>query len=313
MSIFPSTLVILMQGNLYIKQPKILLIGKNGQLGWELKRTLAPIGQVIDLDRTQLDLTDVKQIRQQLRTIKPDFIVNAAAYTEVDGAEDDIAMATAINAMGPEILAEEAKRLGAFVIHYSTDFIFDGTQNKPYTENDIPNPLSVYGQAKLAGEKAIIASGAPYFIFRTSWVYGLRRKNFMLTILKLAREGKIIRVVDDQIGCPTWCRLIAELTSSVLAKGSSFLCEKQGIYHLTAGGQASRFDFAKAIIEKSLGIASDSIKLIPVPTTEFPTKAKRPAYSVLSNTKLLRTFGLILPKWDSSLDMVAEEISNMGN
>ncbi|HWI54565.1 MAG TPA: dTDP-4-dehydrorhamnose reductase, partial [Desulfobacteria bacterium] len=198
------------------EQPKIMLIGKNGQVGWELMHTLSPLGQVVALDRNQINLVDPVQIRNCVRQINPGIIVNAAAYTDVEKAEDDVETAKKVNSYAVEILAEEAKRIGAILIHYSTDYVFDGTKNRPYNEDDTPNPLNSYGRTKLAGENAILASGASHLILRTSWVYGLRRKNFMLTILRLAQERKQIDVVVDQIGCPTWSRSIAELTSLML-------------------------------------------------------------------------------------------------
>jgi dTDP-4-dehydrorhamnose reductase len=189
---------------------RILLTGKNGQVGWELQRTLATLGEVVTLDRQDLDLADPDSIRRVVREHKPNLIVNAAAYTAVDKAEEESDLAMVINGTAPGILAEEAKRLSAAIIHYSTDYVFDGSKNTPYTEEDAPNPLNVYGRTKLAGERAIQAVGAPYLILRTSWVYGMRGKNFLLTILRLARERNEIKVVNDQIGAPTWSRIIAQ-------------------------------------------------------------------------------------------------------
>lgn len=291
------------------EQPKIMLIGKNGQVGWELMRTLGPLGQLTAPERKQLNLADAGQIRRYVREIKPDIIINAAAYTDVDRAEAEVETATAVNAIAPGILAEEAKRLGALLVHYSTDFVFDGTKKTPYSENDMPNPLNVYARTKLAGEEAIINSGAFHLIFRVSWIYGLRRKNFMLTILRLVREHRQINVVNDQIGSPTWCRLIAEVTSLILSRDRSFLTEKQGIYHLSAQGQTSRYQFAKNILERCGESLSESVKLTPVSSGDFFTPARRPVNSLLSNEKLYQAFGLILPAWNHSFDLVVQQFA----
>ncbi|MDO9064018.1 MAG: dTDP-4-dehydrorhamnose reductase, partial [Sulfuricella sp.] len=225
---------------------KILLIGKNGQVGWELQRTLATLGDVVAIDRQGMDLANPDSIRSAIRIIRPDLIANAAAYTAVDKAESEPELAMAINGIAPGIMAEEAKRLGAAMIHYSTDYVFDGTKTSPYTEEDAPNPLSVYGKTKFAGEQAILAVGIPHLIFRTSWVYGLRGRNFLQTILRLAKERDELKVVDDQIGAPTWSRMIAEATSQILAQSflpltphPSLLTQYGGIYNLTAAGRTS--------------------------------------------------------------------------
>ena len=224
--------------------PRILLTGKNGQVGWELQRTLAPLGEVVVLDRRQLDLSDPDQIRERVREISPDLIVNAAAYTAVDRAEAEPEPAMAVNGTAPGLLAEEAKRIGAAIIHYSTDYVFDGAKTTPYTEEDAPNPLNVYGRTKLAGEQAVQAAGVPHLILRTSWVYGMRGKNFLLTILRLAREREELKIVDDQIGAPTWSRTIAEATAQILTSGAWPVSGASGIYHLTASGSTSWYGFA---------------------------------------------------------------------
>lgn len=293
---------------------RILLAGKNGQVGWELQRTLATLGNVIALDRHDMDLANPDSIRRAVRDHKPNLIVNAAAYTAVDKAEEEPDLAMANNGTAPGILAEEAKRLGAALIHYSTDYVFDGNKNVPYSEDDAPNPLNVYGKTKLAGELAIQAVGAPHLIFRTSWVYGVRGKNFFMTILRLAKERNELRVVNDQIGAPTWSCMIAEATAQILAqihsRPASFpqlFKDISGIYHLTAGGQTSWFGFAKAILTHCYSSAASVPRLTPIGTEEYPTPAKRPKNSVLSNAKLNHKFGLIMPDWEISLRLCSED------
>jgi dTDP-4-dehydrorhamnose reductase len=284
---------------------KILLIGPNGQVGWELLRCLQPLGHVIAAGRNcqiHLDLTQVDSIRQVIREIQPDLIINAAAYTAVDKAETEAQLAYQINSTAPGILAEESLRLkNTILIHYSTDYVFNGQHSQPYTELEPVNPLGVYGASKLAGEQAIQAVGGYYFILRTAWVYGLRGKNFLLTIQRLAQEREELTIVNDQIGAPTWSRLIAEATTCLSAQLlAPFIQNREnftGIYHLTCGGQTSWYEFAKMIIE----YAEKSPRLLPITTAQYPTPAKRPAYSVLSNEKLATTFGIILPTWDNAL------------
>jgi len=294
---------------------KIMLTGKNGQIGWELQRTLAPLGEVVALGRQEFDLTRPGQIRERVREIKPDIIVNAAAYTAVDKAEEEPDLAMAVNGTAPGILAEEAKRVNALLIHYSTDYVFDGTKRTPYTEEDEPNPINVYGKTKLAGERAIQEVGVPHLIFRTSWVYGIRGKNFLLTILRLARERKELRVVDDQIGSPTWSRMVAEATAQILARiyspfapHSSPLTELSGIYHLSAGGQTSWYGFAKAIINYTSHLTPHPLRVSPIPTNKYPTPARRPSYSVLSNAKLNDAFGIVLTDWERVLILALEDM-----
>lgn len=286
--------------------PKIMLIGKNGQIGWELHRTLTSLGEVVALDRHQLDLSNPEQIRQRVREVRPNLIVNAAAYTAVDKAEEEPALAMAINGIAPGILAEEAKEISAAIVHYSTDYVFDGTRTTPYTEEDEPNPLNVYGKTKHAGERAIQDAGVPYLILRTSWIYSLRGKNFLLTILRLAQEREELRVVDDQIGSPTWSRTVAEVTTRILARGYLTLSEKRGIYHITAGGQTSWCGFARSILTQFSRTGLQYKKLIPITTSEYPTPARRPVYSVLSNDKLNKEFELVAPDWQHILKLVLE-------
>lgn len=284
---------------------KILIIGSKGQVGWELCRTLSPLGQVIAHDRGTIDLSS-QDLHTHLREIKPDIIVNAAAYTAVDKAESDQDACHSINARAPEILAEEAKKLRALLIHYSTDYVFDGTSKVPYKEDDRTNPQNVYAKTKLAGDQAILASGCSHVILRTSWVYGSRGHNFLLTMLKLAAQRDTLKIIDDQIGAPTWCRLIAESTSQVISRYQG----QNGLYNLTSAGNTSWFGFAKAIFDlHSLKKGLKVPQLINIPTTEYPLPAKRPHNSLLSHEKLQKTFGIRLPDWRNALEMCLEELN----
>lgn len=289
---------------------RILVTGRNGQVGWELLRTLAPLGEVVAPARAQLDLASPDSIVAALRDIRPGLIVNAAAYTAVDKAESEPDLAMAINGTAPGILAEEGGRLGAALIHYSTDYVFDGAAARPYTEQDEANPLNVYGRTKLAGERAVAAAGAPHLILRTSWVYGARGRNFLLTMLKLAQERDELKIVADQTGAPTWSRLIAEATAQIVAQGSHSgrLLGESGIYHLTAAGQTSWFGFARAILDRAAAKRAHRPRLIPIPATEYPLPAHRPAWSVMSNTKLVERFGLALPSWETCLELCLQEL-----
>ena len=293
---------------------RILLTGKDGQVGWELQRTMASLGEVVAVGHREMDLADPDSIRKVIREIRPALIVNPAAYTAVDKAESEPDLAMAINGVAPGILAEEAKKLNAALVHYSTDYVFDGKKPAAYSEDDAPNPLNVYGQTKLAGERAVQAAGASYLILRTSWVYGARGKNFLLTILKLAGERSELKIVDDQIGAPTWCRMLAETTARILApvcaapNPPAMLADTGGLYHLTAGGQTSWYGFAKKILENVPHSAIPApAKLIPIPSSEYPAPAVRPRNSCLSNEKLMRSFGLTIPSWESSLAMCLQE------
>ena len=282
---------------------KVLITGANGQVGWELQRSLAPLGEVLALGHAQLDLANADAIRQALRHAAPDLIVNAAAYTAVDRAEQEPELAQAVNGDAPGIMAEEAQRLNAALVHFSTDYVFDGSKGAPYEEIDAPNPQSVYGATKLAGEKAISAVNGAHLILRTSWVYGARGKNFLLTMQRLTRERDELRVVDDQIGAPTWSRMLAEATGLILGqclhKGNvaERLHEKSGLYHLSAAGQTSWFGFASAIVQH----AEKAPRMTPIPTSDYPLPAARPAYSVLANDKIARNFSIRLPDWHQSL------------
>lgn len=289
----------------------ILLTGKNGQVGWELQRTLMPLGKVVALGAEELDLSDPDAIRQAVKSIQPDIIVNPAAYTAVDKAESEPELAHAVNGIAPGILAEEAQRLNALVVHYSTDYVFDGTKADAYIESDRPNPQNVYGRSKLAGEDAIRAVGCKHLILRTSWVYGSRGHNFMLTMLRLARERKDLRIVDDQVGAPTWCRSLAEVTAQVLAQlcGSGMRKaaeEVSGTYHLTSSGSVSWHGFAAEILRQA-GVQSMP-QLVAIASNDYPTPAARPKNSVLSSERLERTFGLSAGDWRDNLRLCLQEI-----
>ncbi|MDD5250749.1 MAG: dTDP-4-dehydrorhamnose reductase [Rhodocyclaceae bacterium] len=275
---------------------RILLTGRNGQVGWELERTLAPLGEVFAFDHGGLDLADADCVRRIVRDTRPDIVVNAAAYTAVDRAESEADRAMAINAAAPGLLAEEAKRLGALLVHYSTDYVFDGTKDSPYAEDDATNPLGVYGRSKLAGEQAIQASGCRHLIFRTSWVYGLRGNNFLRTIRRLAAERDELRIVDDQVGAPTWSRMIAMTTALSLQRSR----EGGGIYHLTSTGAVSWHGFAAAILAMSPR-QERAAALVAIPSRDYPLPAARPKNSRLDCSRLAADFDLTLPDWNSAL------------
>lgn len=272
---------------------KILVTGRDGQVGHELVRSLAPLGEVTALGREAMDLANPDSIRRAIAMIKPEIIVNAAAYTAVDRAEDEIELARAVNATGPGVLAEEATRLDALLLHYSTDYVFDGEKSGPYTENDPTNPLGAYGLTKLEGERHIAASGCRHLILRTSWVYSERGRNFLLTMRRLAVERPELRVVDDQYGAPTSAPAIADATNSILRlimrdKG------EEGLFHLTAEGRTSWYEFAMLIVAHQ---ASKQTPVHPIPSDQYPTPARRPRNSCLDNEKLQRVFGIRLDPW----------------
>jgi dTDP-4-dehydrorhamnose reductase len=293
---------------------KILLTGKNGQVGWELQRTLTSLGQVIAVDSAALDLRDANAVRVAIREIRPDIIVNPAAYTAVDKAETEPEIAMAVNATAPAVMAEEAKKLGALLLHYSTDYIFDGSKQGTYQEDDTPNPLGVYGKSKLMGEQAIRSSGCNHLIFRTSWVYGARGKNFLLTMLRLAKERDQLRVVDDQIGAPTWSRTLAEIPAQILAQlyapkaDADQIAEVSGAYQLTSSGSVSWCGFTAEILR--LAELSNSPVLHPITSAEYPTPAARPQNSVMSNNKLTQTFGLAAGDWQANLALCMQALKN---
>jgi dTDP-4-dehydrorhamnose reductase len=285
------------------EQATILVTGVNGQVGFELLRSLQGLGRVVGCDRAALNLDDANEIRRVVRDVKPQLIVNPAAYTAVDKAESDVDAAMRMNATAPGVLAEEAKRVGAALVHYSTDYVFEGSGEIPYVETDAVNPQNIYGRSKLEGEQAIVASGCAHLIFRTSWVYGSRGKNFLLTMLRLGAEREELNVVADQIGAPTWSRTIAELSANVLAQaaagGANWWEKRSGIYHLTAGGATSWHGFAEAIFEFSDLARKPRVNAIPA--SAFPTPAARPANSRMSNDKLAKAFGVRAPDWREAL------------
>lgn len=284
---------------------KILLTGRNGQVGFELERALAPLGEVFAFDHRQLDLADPIAIVSRVRDVKPDVIVNAGAYTAVDQAERDVEQAMLVNAAGPGFLAAEAKALGALLVHYSTDYVYDGTKAGPYTEKDATNPLSVYGKSKLAGEKAIEAAGGRHLILRTSWVYGPRGRNFLLTMLRLAREREELRVVNDQRGAPTSAIALAAATAEILRRHGA---DASGLFHLAAAGETTWFGFTEAIVARARPTLARVPRLMPITTAEYPTPAKRPANSVLDCTKASRTLGVELADWQAGLDDVWQRL-----
>jgi dTDP-4-dehydrorhamnose reductase len=289
----------------------ILLLGKNGQLGWELRRTLAPLGDLIALDYPEIDLLREAATRQIVKEIHPQVIVNAAAYTAVDQAENEPDLAYAINAIAPGYLVEEARTLGALYVHFSTDYVFDGTKGTPYLERDIPNPLSMYGKSKLEGERNIEQVGEVFLILRTSWLYSLRRDSFVIRVLEWSRQQEVMRVVDDQVGNPTWARMLAEAVAQMLAKGGEnvvdWLGDKSGVYHLAGGGFASRYEWAKVILKTDPNKREQVVKeLLPASTTDFSTPAVRPLYSALNCARFSETFGLRLPGWEAALKLALD-------
>lgn len=281
-----------------------MLLGRQGQLGWELQRTLAPLGAVWATDVDELDLRDTLALKTAIRARGPQLIVNAAAYTAVDKAESEPEKAYAINTSVPGILAEEARALGATLVHYSTDYVFDGRKGSPYKETDTPNPLNVYGKSKLAGEAAVQATAASYLILRTAWVYSLRGDSFVSKVLQWSRQQTTLRIVDDQVSNPTWARTLAEITAQILARGADYLQERTGLYHLAGGGYASRFEWAKRILERDPKSDEQAVKkLLPAPTSDFPTPAERPLLSALDCQKFEDAFGLRLPDWGVALEL----------
>ncbi|HWH84415.1 MAG TPA: dTDP-4-dehydrorhamnose reductase [Burkholderiaceae bacterium] len=295
---------------------KILLLGKNGQVGWELQRALAPLGEVTALDfdspgPLRADFSDPESLAATVRAVAPQIIVNAAAHTAVDKAESEPAFARALNAASPAVLAREAATLGAWLLHYSTDYVFDGSGTTPWTEDSPTGPLSVYGATKLEGEEAIRTSGCPHLILRTSWVYAARGGNFAKTMLKLARERDRLTVIDDQIGSPTGADLLADLSAHLLRTVTQ-QPQLAGTYHAVADGETSWHGYARHVIEfarargEAIRVAPDAIE--PVPTSAFPTPAKRPGNSRMNTTKLRTAFGLRLPSWQSGVERMLTEV-----
>lgn len=288
---------------------RILVTGVNGQVGFELARTLQGLGRVVAVDRAVLDLASPEQIRAVVRDVRPALIVNPAAYTAVDRAETEADLAMRINGEAPGVLAEEARKLGAALIHYSTDYVFNGDKTGAYVEDDPTDPQNVYGKSKLAGEQAIAASGVDHLIFRTSWVYGVRGKNFLQTMLKLGETRPELKVVADQIGAPTWSNTIATSTAHIVAQAfaaasPSWWRERSGVYHLSAAGETSWHGFAQAIFELATPGAGPAV--LPIPASDYPTPARRPSNSRMSNERLAATFGIRQPDWRDALKLCVD-------
>jgi dTDP-4-dehydrorhamnose reductase len=292
---------------------RILLTGATGQIGWELGRCLLPLGEVVALNRSQCDLARPQDLAGIVDAVKPQVIVNAAAYTAVDKAEEEAEVAMTVNAAAPGELAKAARRHGALLVHYSTDYVFDGRNPDAYREDDKRNPLGAYGRSKLAGEDAVRASDADHLIFRTSWIYAARGRNFLKTILRLAGEREELRIVSDQCGAPTWARLVAEVTALVLARElqhgrmSGF---ESGTYHLTASGETSWHGFAREIVAgaRERGADLKCRSVVPIATVDYPLPAARPANSRLSTARLTERFGLNLPGWQRCLALCLDEL-----
>ena len=292
---------------------RILLIGSNGQVGWELARALMPLGRVLIPERSQCDLASLDKLTALVNSLQPDVIVNAAAYTAVDKAEQETNLAMTVNARAPGALAAAARRYGALLVHYSTDYVFDGKKAGAYSETDAPNPASAYGRSKLAGEEAVRDAGADHLIFRTSWVYAARGKNFLRTILRLAGEREELRIVADQFGAPTWARLIAEVTA--LALQQDLARRKQGgfesgTFNLTAAGETSWHGFAGAILTaaRARGAKLMCRTVVPITTAEYPLPAARPANSRLAGGRLAERYGLAMPDWEDCVQLCVDEI-----
>jgi dTDP-4-dehydrorhamnose reductase len=289
-----------------MKQRKILVTGVDGQVGFELLRSLQGLGDVTAVDRKKMDLLDADSVSRVIRHIAPDIIVNPAAYTAVDRAETEQALAERINVAAPRAMAEEAARSGALLIHYSTDYVFDGEKRSAYVEDDITNPQNVYGRTKRDGEQAIAETGCDHLILRTSWVYGMRGHNFLLTMLRLAQERDELRIVSDQLGAPTWSKSIAALTANIIARGplgdsAGWWAERSGVYNLTSAGSTSWAGFAEAIFDHAQLQKRPTV--LPIESAAYPTPAKRPANSLLSHDKLVRVFGLHPPSWQRALQL----------
>ncbi|WP_175763254.1 dTDP-4-dehydrorhamnose reductase [Burkholderia ambifaria] len=290
--------------------PTILVTGVTGQIGFELLRALQGLGRVVPCDRSVLDLADLDQVRAFARDLKPALIVNPAAYTAVDTAESEVELARRLNVDVPRVFAEEAARSGGTLIHYSTDYVFDGTKVGAYVETDAPNPLNTYGATKLEGEQAIAATGCAHVILRTSWVYGRRGRNFLRTMLKLGAERPELRIVADQVGAPTWSATIAAATSHIIAQAAAsadtdWWARRAGVYHLTSAGATSWCGFAEAIF--GIAMASHAPRVVPISSDDYPTPAKRPANSKMALGKLAEVFGMQMPDWRDALQLCLSE------
>ncbi len=292
---------------------RILLLGNTGQLGWELERTLAPLGELSACDYPAIDLADHKSLHQTIRDSHPDLLVNAAAYTAVDRAESEPQLAHSINSLAPAIMAEEALHAGSAFIHYSTDYVFNGLKGSPYSEGDLAYPLSVYGQSKLEGEQAVQQVGGAYLILRTSWVYSLRRDSFVSKVLGWARAQQRLKLVTDQISGPTWSRMLAEITALLIGQcmqdPPTWFSEYRGLYHLAGSGYCSRYDWGQQIIQLDTHKEEQIVRdLLPASTVEFPTPARRPLFSALNCDRFVQTFHLQLPDWKLALKLAMENI-----
>jgi dTDP-4-dehydrorhamnose reductase len=293
----------------------ILLLGYQGQLGWELRRTLAPLGKVTALDYPEINLADETGIHHLVASVRPSVVINATAYTAVDRAESETELATAVNGHAPGRIAHAAAQVGAALIHYSTDYVFDGTKGSPYVETDLTNPLGVYGQSKLLGEQAIQQTSGAYLILRTSWVYSLRRDSFVTKVLQWARQQTTLRVVADQVAGPTWARMLAETTTLLLARAglepAAWIAERRGLYHLAGEGWASRYEWARAILHNDPRRAEQLVQeLLPAASADFPTPAQRPLFSALDCSKFKTTFSLSLPPWEEALRLAMSAIQS---
>jgi dTDP-4-dehydrorhamnose reductase len=288
---------------------RILLIGKNGQLGWELHRTLATLGELTAVDYPEIDLEHPETGRDLIRQIRPQVIVNAAAYTAVDQAETEQERAWNINAIAPGLLAEEARRLNAVFVHYSTDYVFDGKKGAPYIEEDTPNPLNFYGRSKLEGERLVQEADGFSLILRTSWVYSLRQQaGFVGKVLQWSRQQETLRMVNDQIGNPTWARMLAEMTAQILARGDDYIHERTGLYQLAGSGFTSRFEWAQMILELDPHRQEQTVRdIFPALTPDFPTPAQRPLFSALECSRFGHVFDLVLPPWQKALRLAFDE------
>jgi dTDP-4-dehydrorhamnose reductase len=293
---------------------RVLIFGRTGQLGWELRHKLACLGPVATVGSADVNFAKPETVREAISAWGPAVIVNAAAYTAVDKAESEPELAMAINGTAPGVLAEEAKRAGALLVHYSTDYVYDGSKQGMWVETDATNPLNVYGKTKLAGDEAIAAAGCDHLIFRTSWVYGARGNNFLLTMLRMSKERPELRVVDDQTGAPTSSECIAQATADAVAqvigpKGGG-LQGRSGVYHLACSGSTTWFGFAKTLIERSVSLGAGTPKMTPIPTSEFPRPATRPMNSRLSGARLEEAFGVRMPDWEDALALVLETLKD---